>query len=476
MPIENIVIDYKSKSGQLKCSASLLKLVRDKFSIINPSYQARKFQPRKYMITPSGAFQIGMWDEIHSHLLSLNIPIKLTITETFKAVYTPNIGITELATIPDRTYYDYQDITLKEFLKNGRGISILATGAGKGLIIGGLCKSILTKMPKAKILIVFTNVDLLYYSFHEEYMVPNIERWGDGNVPTGEKNILIANSQILVSDIPATLRRVKDFDVVIVDEVHKIGEKKNQISKVIHNIDTPHKFGLTGTLPDNLLSAWNVIGKIGPILYEKSSYDIRQQGNITEVEVKVVYCKHSTRPPKPDCDPSEITPTSYYEEEVKFIMHHPRRNKVIQRICELAVGNILVLVDRVQYGENLLALMQGGKKKVFFVQGSTDTDDRTAIKKLMEEENDIICIAMSTIFSTGVSINNLHSAIFAYIGKSNVKIIQSIGRTLRKHESKGKAVIYDIADNLKYSAEHFRSRATHYNNQVIDFSVKKIDL
>jgi superfamily II DNA or RNA helicase len=157
-------------------------------------------------------------------------------------------------------------------------------------------------------------------------------------------------------------------------------------------------------------------------------------------------------------------------------MNHPRRNKVIQRICELAVGNILVLVDRVQYGENLLALMQGGTKKVFFVQGSMDTDDRMVIKKIMEEENGIICIAMSTIFSTGVSINNLHSAIFAYIGKSNVKIIQSIGRTLRKHESKEKAVIYDIADNLKYSADHFKARATHYQNQKIDIRVQKIDL
>jgi superfamily II DNA or RNA helicase len=103
--------------------------------------------------------------------------------------------------------------------------------------------------------------------------------------------VLIANMQILSSDIEYTIEQLKDYDYVIVDEVHRVGQretyKKNkkgqkvlehQLSKIIHNITTPNKWGLSGTLPDKLLACWNIIGKIGPILYEKSSYEVRQQG------------------------------------------------------------------------------------------------------------------------------------------------------------------------------------------------------
>ena len=78
--------------------------------------------------------------------------------------------------------------------------------------------------------------------------------------------------------------------------------------------------------------------------------------------------------------------------------------------------------------------------------------------EMMEEHNNVICIAMSSIFSTGISINNLHYVLFALIGKAKVKLIQSIGRGLRLHENKNKVVIYDLCDNLPYSKRHSRKR------------------
>lgn len=481
MPTEQIIIDYKNKSGQIKCSDTLLKLIRNKFSVINPSYHGRKFEPRKFMITPSGAFQVGMWNDIHQYIISLSLAINLTITKEFQDQFQPKLDIQEISKIDGFNYYDYQEISLQEFIKNGRGISILATSAGKTLVLGGLCKSVLARYPFYKILIIVPNIGLLsqtYYSFLDEFDIDNIERWGDDNIPTWTKNIIIANSQILTSNIQETLKKVKNYNVVIVDEVHRIGEKKNQISKVIHNIDTPFKFGLTGTLPDNLLSAWNVIGKIGPVLYEKSSYELRQQGTITDVEVKVIKCIHSTQPPlpPPPIFPNTLAPSAYYEEEIKFIINHPKRNNLIKKICEQVDGNILVLVDRTIYGDNLLDTLKDSTKKCFFIRGKTETEDRDIIKALMETETNIVCVAMSSIFSTGVSIKNLHYALFAYIGKSNVKVIQSIGRTLRKHPTKDKAIIYDIADDLKYSEDHLDQRKRHYQKQIIDVKTKEIKL
>jgi len=475
---ETITVDFEKKSGRIHCSPHLLKSIRLKFSIENPVYQARRFESRKYVITPSGAFEVGLWDDINRYLLSLQIPLNIVLTDAFKAQHRPPMEKMEIQHIDGFDYYDYQEITIKEFIQNGRGISILATGAGKALCIAGLCKTLLYYKPNSRILIIVPNVGLLnqlWDSFNTEFnMGQYVERWGDNNLPSWKSNILIANTQILVSDINFTLSKVYKYDAVVVDEVHRLGEKKNQINKVIHNMVTPHRFGLTGTLPNNLLAAWNAIGKIGRILYEKSSYDIRQQGNISQVLAQVVYCVHSSKPAKPD--PDDVRPNAAYEMEVDHIMSHPARNKIICKVIRNLTGNVLVLVDRIAYGQRLYDLLNDGSKQVFFISGDTDTTERTRIQKLMESHDDVVCVAMTTIFSTGISIKNLHSAIFTYIGKSNVKIVQSIGRTLRKHASKDRAIIIDVADSLRYSRKHLKERIKLYDEQQISYKMKTVNI
>lgn len=853
---EKIKVDIKNKNSTLQCSPNILKLIREKFSIKNPNYQSRKFADRIYAITPSGAFQTGIWYEIEGFIRSLKIPVEVEISDEFKKHFTPSTGITEISKIPGFTYYDYQEDTLKEFLTTGRGISILATGAGKcfgkgteillfdgsikkvedivvgDLLIGpdslprevtslargiddmyrvsnvgetqgrvepyivnskhilsfkivnmgdlrwkigngynsrprritinnsvyfsgdivnisvdeylklskytkhvmkawkpsqitwnsekendeyiennlpayfigawlgdgssdgpsittmddeirnyiydisnkfglkvrisskpnnkssiyhitsgrnggifrnpirnrmnalhilrnkhiptqylyssrknrlellaglidtdgnlnknkkgdikgyeltfknkeladntvylcrslglnatarptvkssqtgteglyyrmnisgniseipckipykqcpdyipfynpclqgikveklevgeyfgfevsgpdrlfllkdftvthnsviqaGLCKTFLEHHPEYKILISVPNTYLLnqlYDSFIDEFGITSVTKWGDKNVPDLSKNIIIANNQILVSDIKATLSVVQNFDVVIVDEVHRIGDKKTQIGKVIHNIPTPRKFGLTGTLPDDNMTMWNVIGKIGPIIYEKNSYDIRKKGAITDIEVNVIVCNHQTKPVF-----SRITnePTEKYNQELDYIMNLSSRNEVVRKIVHSLSGNILVMVDRIEYGNTLLDILKKDGKKVFFIQGDTPIEERNRITTLMENETGIVCIAMSTIFSTGVSVKNLHYAVFTYIGKSTVKIVQSIGRTVRKHETKNKAIIFDIADNLPYSFKHLKERLGIYKDQRIEYKTTTIKI
>ena len=94
----------------------------------------------------------------------------------------------------------------------------------------------------------------------------------------------------------------------------------------------------------------------------------------------------------------------------------------------------------------------------------------------MEKNNNIICIAMSQIFSTGISINNLPFVIFSCIGKSLIKISQSIGRSMRLHENKDKSIIYDIADDTEYSFEHLKKRLKIYKDIKIPFEIKKITI
>ena len=435
----------------------------------------RRVVPRLYTITPAGAFQIGLWSDVENYIRSLNLHLDIRYTSDFTTNFKPTLGITEISKIEGFTYYDYQEDTIKEFIKNGRGISLIATGGGKALAIAGLCKTLLDHTPNFKILIVVPNVALLtqlYNSFIYEFNVPSITKWGDSFVPDLTKNIVIANTQILISDIAKTLAVVENFDAVIVDEVHTINEKKNKISKIIHNIHTPIKFGLTGTLPDSLMAGWNVIGKIGPILYEKNSYELRKQQTTSEVEIRVVLCKHTIIPKFP----ANVNPTDRYFAEMDYLINFDPRNQLIYNIVNTLVGNTLIVVDRLLYVDVLREVFKNSDKKILTITGDTPTNDRTVMQDLMEQESGIILIAMSKCFSVGVSVKNLHYAVFAYVGKSGVKTVQTIGRTVRKHASKDKAVIFDIADNLEYSSDHLRKRLLIYKDQKIDYTIKNIKL
>lgn len=477
---EIISVSLKNKSGLIKCAPHIFKLIREKFSVPNPSFQTRRFSPRRYIITPSGAFEIGLWEEIRSYISSMAIPVELKISPEFLEKFSPKFPAYDIQNIDGFNYYDHQKNTIEEFLKNGRGIGVLATSAGKSVLIAGLLKTILHYNPDFKILIIVPNTGLvsqLYYSFLNEFNMPIVERWGDGYIPKWDKNIIIANNQILYSDIKYTISQVKDFDVVVVDEVHRLGEKKNQINKVVHNITTPHKFGLTGTLPDNYMAAWNIIGKIGPILYEETSYELRKKGVASEVEIDVILCKHTTQPEKvPQSD--KFDPTAKYRKEQQFLYKHSLRNKIIEKIAANTKGNTLILVDVIEHGDHLLQSLKDNipEKQIYFVKGSVDTDDRKIITDLMEEQDNMVVVAMSQIFSTGISVNNLPFIIFSCIGKGVIKISQSIGRSMRLHKNKIKSTIYDIADDTEYSFNHLRQRLKLYKKQQIAFKIKKITI
>ena len=119
---------------------------------------------------------------------------------------------------------------------------------------------------------------------------------------------------------------------------------------------------------------------------------------------------------------------------------------------------------------------------MFFVYGKTDTDVREDVRRITEEENDAIIVASYGTFSTGVNIRNLHNVIFASPSKSRVRNLQSIGRGLRISDSKTEAVLYDIADDLRYknhmnfTLKHFIERTKIYNEEKFTYRLYKIGL
>ena len=149
--------------------------------------------------------------------------------------------------------------------------------------------------------------------------------------------------------------------------------------------------------------------------------------------------------------------------------------------------NTLVLYQMVEkHGQILYNMIQNtekiGNRKVFFVHGGTDTEDREQIRKIMEEEKDAIVVASFGTFSTGINIKNLHNIIFASPSKSRVRSLQSIGRGLRKMEGKEVATLYDIADDLRcgkhmnFTLKHFVERSKIYTEERFPFKIYKIGL
>jgi superfamily II DNA or RNA helicase len=259
---------------------------------------------------------------------------------------------------------------------------------------------------------------------------------------------------------------------ILVSNCHKL-KYGNKINKVVEQIPAIFRFGLTGTLPDNRMDQWNIFGKIGPVIYSKHSSDLREQKYISQVKVAAIKINYTKIP---NFTKSSVTnPTVGYEEEITWLQTHPFRNTIITKLVNNAEKNTLIMVDRIAHGEELLRILQNNtSKQVHFVHGAVDIEEREMIRKLMEEQNNIVCIAISKIFSTGINIKNLHNIIFAAIGKAKIKIIQSIGRSLRKHISKKQATIFDISDNLRYGNAHLIERLEIYDKENIPYILKDV--
>ena len=170
-----------------------------------------------------------------------------------------------------------------------------------------------------------------------------------------------------------------------------------------------------------------------------------------------------------------------------YIVSNTKRNNLIKNLVKDIEGNTLVLFNYVEkHGEPLYELINNSvdhDRKVFFVHGSTDTEDRELVRQITEDENNAIIIASYGTFSTGINIKRLHNIIFASPSKSRIRNLQSIGRVLRKGEGKEIATLYDIADNISsesgrenYTFRHLRERLKIYQEENFNYEIIKVNL
>lgn len=462
-------------------STNSLSLIRERFSISNPLFGrnkfGNKFTPRRlYAVTASGKFDIGMYGEIINFCKKENLPY--TENSILLDYYNPSFTSFEIQSLK-LSLRDYQEESINCSLSQGRGVIVLPTGAGKTLTIATLINSILHYRPHFKVLIIVPTIQLIRQTYSDflEYGIDikSISKWSGEDIPDTTCNIVVAGLQILQSQSEKFKDYLNSINILIIDECHKL-RKKNEINNLLKNINTPHKFGFTGTMPSDLLDQWNIIGKIGPVLYEKQSITLREGKQIANIHIQILLFNYINKPSL--SSPNSFSPTKAFDEEIEFIINSSQRNQKISAICKNTDKNTLVVCERISHGEILYSTIkaQCPDKKVYFIQGSVEVSLREEIRSLMEKEHNIVCIAISKIFAEGINIKNLHYIVFAASGKAKIKILQTIGRGVRLHPLKNMLYIFDIADNLRYSNKHLKERIKLYETEKIQYKTSEIQI
>lgn len=477
-----VKFQYDEKKRMALISGDHFDEIRERFSVTNEGakyarYKNRFAPSRKYIITATGRFDPGMFFEIRKFIKDNAPDTRIHVDDQLRQVIFPSYNKEYKSPRPDLSLElrDYQRDIVDKCLKMGRGVTILATAGGKTLTMASLIESVYKENKNIKCLVLVPDLGLVNQTNADfrDYRVSFLHsKWTGSDAINLGSNVIIANMGIMQSD-KSDVSWVQDIDLLIIDEVHKL-RKDNKINNIIKKIRTSHKFGFTGTMPESVLDQWNIIGKIGPVLYERNSFQLRQQDYVASVKVQVIKIEYKD---KPKVYPNDrFDPTAKFRREHQFIAKNPFRNGIISKMGERFDNNCLIMVDYIEHGEELYGILSSAckDKQIFFIRGDVEVEERERVKKMMEQQNNVVCIAISKIFSTGINIKNLHYIVFAGGGKAKVKIIQSIGRGLRLHKDKKGVIIIDIADMLHYCQKHYEKRLKLYKGEKINYGVKKI--
>lgn len=482
-----IELDYCDVKNKGVIKGDALGEIREFFSEQNEAAKFLrrrfKFMPqRKYVITPTGRFNPGITFEILNFIKNTYPQKKINVTKRLLEAAVPgNLWESVITEDPEPlalklNLYDYQHDVVVRCLKKGRGTIVLATAGGKTLITSSLINHLRNTVYKDKdhfkCLFIVPSLSLVEQTadkFKEYGVKFSYSKWTGSNKINQNTDVVICNVGILQSK-NTDLSFMQSVDLLIVDEVHML-RLGNNFNKIIDSIASPHKFGFTGTLPESNVDKWNIIGKMGPLLYERKSYELRKDKFVSSAQASIIDISYKSQPL------NNHTVIDRYRSELDFIINHEFRNKIINKICTNANNNILIMVDYIKHGENIYNVLQNHlpkEKEIYFIQGSVEIDIREQIRKKMEHKNNVVCVAISKIFSTGIDIRNLHYIIFAGGGKAKIKILQSIGRGLRLHKDKETFQIVDLHDNLYYSVKHGEKRIQFYEQEKIPYQRTQI--
>lgn len=455
-----------------------------KFEVPNmkfmPQYRNRHWNGEIHLYDMrSKQIYVGLLDKIVSFCKNYGYTYRFEDNKFYGLPFEVNDGISfegvkdYMNSICSHSPRKYQIEGVYDALRHNRKLLISPTASGKSLMIYSLVRYYVDKGQKILLVVPTTSLveqmykDFLDYGWNADSYCHRIY---SGREKSNDAPVTITTWQS-VYKLDRTF--FEDYNVVIGDEAH-LFKSKSLISIMTKLHHAKYRFGFTGTLDGTQTHKWVLEGVFGPSYKVTRTDELMKQGHLSQLDIQCVVLKH---PPQK---------FEAFEDEIQYLISHEQRNRFITNLSLDLKGNTLVLFSRVEaHGAVLYEKINNNKqdgRKVFFIHGGVDTEERELVREITERENNAIIVASYGTFSTGINIKNLHNVIFASPSKSRVRNLQSIGRVLRKGKNKTKAVLYDISDDCTYNSRknytlnHLIERIKIYNEENFNYEIITIQL
>jgi superfamily II DNA or RNA helicase len=445
-----------------------------------PQYRNKYWDGKiRLFSTSNGQIYVGLLDKIIAFCERHDYTYEFVNNQYYGTPFEVNENISYagvkdyMTAICNHSPRKYQVEGVYDALRHNRKLLISPTASGKSLMIYSLVRYYTDKHEKILLVVPTTSLVEQMYKDFQDYGWDSesyCHRIYAGKEKTNEYPVTITTWQS-VYKLPRSF--FEDYSVIIGDEAHLFKSKSliNIMTKLHH---AKYRFGFTGTLDGTQTHKWVLEGLFGPSYKVTKTDELMRQGHLSQLDIQCLVLKH----------PKKKFET--YQDEIQYLIEHENRNKFITNLTLDLKGNTLVLFSRVEaHGAVLYEKINTNKqtdRKVFFIHGGVDAEEREFVREITEKENNAIIVASYGTFSTGINIKNLHNVIFASPSKSRIRNLQSIGRVLRKGSNKIKATLYDISDDCTYNSRknytlnHFIERIKIYNEENFNYEIITINL
>ena len=381
---------------------------------------------------------------------------------------------------------DYQLEAFSHALNEGRSLIISPTGSGKSLIIYMMVRWYLDNHDDRAIIIVPTtslveqlSKDFADYSSHDS----EFDAEQDVHQIYSGKEKDPAHARVVITTWQSAIKQPKawflQYGMAIGDEAHLF--KAKSLNTIMQNlVNASYRIGATGTLDGSECNELVLIGNFGPTYRVTTTKELIKDETLAALKVKCLVLQH-------DAELCKAVSKMNYHAEINTIVEHPNRNAFITKLALDQIGNTLVLFNLVhKHGKPLHSMITDAAEEgrhIFYVSGEVAVEDRERIREITEGESNAIIVASSQTFSTGINIKNLHNIIFAAPSKSQIRVLQSIGRGLRVADDGRHTTIYDLCDDFSggrkkknYTFKHGQTRIEMYLKEGFDYVIYNVPL
>lgn len=440
-----------------------------------PAFKMGRWDGKKSFATPGGATYINLLDRVLDLVVAAGYEIEIDDKRKSWAFEFPEVTEDLLADTcwphghpmagQPIMLRDYQVQAIKTYLENRQSIQSISTGAGKTLLTAALSKLC---EPFGRTIVIVPSKDLVLQT-EEDYRNLGLDvgvyfgdrkEWGRTHTISTWQS-LGAMMKRDDPDAPSLMEFIQDVVTVMVDEVHsaKADVLTNLLTGPMANI--PIRWGLTGTVPKEDYEFCSLLSSLGPVVGEIRADDLQEKGVLANCSIEMI-----------KLDDSHVEYKTY-PEELEFLTTDPERLQFVADYCTTlaATGNTLILVDRIETGRTL----QRAIPNSIFVSGETKSKDRKKEYKDVQFADGKIIIATYGVAAVGINIPRIFNLVLFEAGKSFVRVIQSIGRGLRRSGDKDSVNIKDISSSCKFSTKHAAVRRAYYKDANYKHVVTKMD-